>query len=100
MMKFLEIELAYAIVVKKHRTFKEGKEAVENQLPSRWNNPALIAVSDETWETFKYIGETEIFHFAKDFESLPVVAIPNCNFGYGNRYQSVIDENRRRFDLA
>jgi len=98
-MIFIEVELAHAIVVKKFRNFEEGKETVENQQPSRWSNPALIVVDEKEWKTFRYTGEREIFHFG-DFDTLPVVAIPNYDFGYGNRYREVIEENRKRFGLT
>jgi hypothetical protein len=71
--------------------FEDGKEYVEKQRPHRWWNPVLLAFRSREEIKKAENGEIEI-----DVEER-VVAIPKKDWGYGQLYRDVIEENIARW---
>jgi len=94
---FIEVELAHGIVNDSFLEFERGKEKVERARPSRWYNPALIAIDKELYRDFEHTGESEIDQFG-EIEKF-VVAVPDSDWGYGTKYKGVVKENRLRLGL-
>jgi hypothetical protein len=137
--KKVEEELRYVVVelslgfqeggiVSVHRNFEDAKEIVENEVPSRWNNPVVMVITTTELKkiregkldsidprTFGSLSDNpegahqqalEMIKFGKVFdESERVVAIPMKDgkpfeWGYGYRFSNDYLRNRKKWKCS
>ena len=98
---FASVELASGIVMEFYDDFDEGRRKVEEDQPSRWHNPILIATPRSFRAKFRDRGEGEmddLIPVGLATEDV-VVAVPNTQWGYGKAYRKYVEENQRRFKV-
>jgi hypothetical protein len=101
---FCEVERTNGIVVVEYSrvvdaTVQQGlfealRSAIESRSTSRWDNPALIAVTPEQWAKFESWGDGEIDQFGKDEDI--IVAVTDED---GDLLKEMARKNRIKFGL-